>query len=237
MFAGRKGGLYCHPLVSDSTAVKAFSSFNNINCPNGFAYFEKTDVLKIAMLPTTVNYDLTSWLIRKVPIRRTPIKISYNPDARCYAVATTTPFVFTTPIPKRASDSSSNQEDLYGEPPAEPEAQADAEKHNGKHDVNFFFLGGGLINEAIERPARDPTSGVAQSATTPNLELHQLELVVPTSLETIDSFAFKDYEHVLALRVCSLNSQQTTSGRKNYICVGTIISTTEEQQTKGRVLK
>jgi len=69
------------------------------------------------------------------------------------------------------------------------------------------------------------------------LELHQLELVVPTSLETIDSFAFKDYEHVLALRVCSLNSQQTTSGRKNYICVGTIISTTEEQQTKGRVLK
>ena len=84
-FMTARGLLNGHPMTVDGP-VTSFASFNNVNCPKGFLYFNKLGELRIAVLPTHLTYD-ASWPVRKIPLRMTPYEISYEPNTKVYAVA------------------------------------------------------------------------------------------------------------------------------------------------------
>ncbi|XP_057291812.1 cleavage and polyadenylation specificity factor subunit 1-like [Hydractinia symbiolongicarpus] len=85
LFVTSRGIVNGHPMTVDG-AVTSFASFNNINCPKGFLYFNKLDELRIAVLPSHLTYD-SPWPVRKVPLRMTPYDIAYETEAKVYAVA------------------------------------------------------------------------------------------------------------------------------------------------------
>lgn len=70
--------------------VPSFCSFNNINCPKGFLYFNDRDELRIAVLPTHITYD-SQWPVRKVPIKCTVHFVKYHVKNKCYVVVTSIP--------------------------------------------------------------------------------------------------------------------------------------------------
>lgn len=66
VFLTFRGELRVHRLATETT-VRSFAAFNNVNCPNGFLYFDDSADLKIAVLPSYLTYD-AEWPMRKVTI-------------------------------------------------------------------------------------------------------------------------------------------------------------------------
>jgi len=87
-FVTSRGIPRLHPMNIDG-GVTCFTSFNNINCPTGFLYFNREGDLRVSVLPTHLSYD-NPWPIRKIPLRCTPHFIVYHPHAKIYAVAQST---------------------------------------------------------------------------------------------------------------------------------------------------
>ncbi|KAJ3141416.1 Cleavage and polyadenylation specificity factor subunit 1 [Physocladia obscura] len=65
---------------------------------------------------------------------------------------------------------------------------------------------------------------------------YSLELISPVTWETVDRFALEEYEQVLCCQVVSLDSKQTTSGRKLFLAVGTGMCRGEDLTARGRIL-
>lgn len=91
LFLSPKGELRVHRTYG-YTLMKSFAPFNNINCPNGFLYFDNSRELKISVLPNYLSYD-APWPVRKVPLRCSPRQIVYNRENRVYCVVTQTEVV------------------------------------------------------------------------------------------------------------------------------------------------
>ncbi|KAJ3100898.1 Cleavage and polyadenylation specificity factor subunit 1 [Phlyctochytrium planicorne] len=70
----------------------------------------------------------------------------------------------------------------------------------------------------------------------PSIPAFNIELVSPITWETVDRFAFNEYEQVLACHAVSLQSKQTTSGRKLFLAVGTGWFRGEDLSVRGRLL-
>lgn len=81
-----RGELRTHPMPIDGP-VPCFAAFHNVNCPQGFLYFNKKGELRICVLPTHLSYD-APWPVRKVPLRLTPHFITYHLESKTYAVVT-----------------------------------------------------------------------------------------------------------------------------------------------------
>ncbi|XP_033126019.1 cleavage and polyadenylation specificity factor subunit 1-like isoform X2 [Anneissia japonica] len=88
LFVTARGSLRMHPMPVDG-AVTCFAAFNNVNCPNGFLYFNKQGDLRICVLPSHLSYD-APWPVRKVPLRCTPNFVAYHLESKTYAVVTST---------------------------------------------------------------------------------------------------------------------------------------------------
>ncbi|XP_055372472.1 cleavage and polyadenylation specificity factor subunit 1 [Condylostylus longicornis] len=88
VFMTSRGELRVHRMNTEVT-FQSFTPFNNINCPNGFVYFDETNDIKISVLPTYLTYDST-WPVRKVPLRCTPRQIQYHRENHVYCVVTQT---------------------------------------------------------------------------------------------------------------------------------------------------
>lgn len=86
VFLTYRGELRVHRLDTE-TMVRSFAAFNNVNCPNGFLYFDDSAELKIAVLPSYLTYD-SEWPMRKVPMRCTPKQICYHTARKVYCVVT-----------------------------------------------------------------------------------------------------------------------------------------------------
>ncbi|KAL5021877.1 hypothetical protein ScPMuIL_001032 [Solemya velum] len=84
LFITPRGSLRVHPMSIDGP-INCFAPFHNVNCPNGFLYFNKQGELRICVLLTHLTYD-AHWPIRKVPLRCTPHFVSYHPESKTYAV-------------------------------------------------------------------------------------------------------------------------------------------------------
>ncbi|XP_052872855.1 cleavage and polyadenylation specificity factor subunit 1 [Anopheles cruzii] len=84
LFLTAHGELRSHRLYG-RTVMKAFAPFNNVNCPNGFLYFDEQYELKISILPTYLSYD-SVWPVRKIPLRSSPKQIVYHRENRVYCV-------------------------------------------------------------------------------------------------------------------------------------------------------
>ncbi|KAJ8942077.1 hypothetical protein NQ318_004102 [Aromia moschata] len=86
LFLTSRGELRTHAMVIDGE-VLSFAPFNNINCPQGFLYFNKKSELRIGVLPTHLSYD-APWPVRKVPLRYTPHFVSYHLESKTYCLVT-----------------------------------------------------------------------------------------------------------------------------------------------------
>ena len=85
MLTGR-GELRTHPMPIDGS-VPCFAAFNNVNCPQGFIYFNRKNELRISVLPTHLSYD-AQWPVRKIPLKSTPHGVAYHLGSKTYAVVT-----------------------------------------------------------------------------------------------------------------------------------------------------
>lgn len=113
IFLTGRGELRTHPMGIDGS-VTSFAAFNNINCPQGFLYFNRKvlfcynyfyicfhlqifiivnfifqEELRICVLPTHLSYD-APWPVRKVPLRCTPHFVTYHLESKTYCVITST---------------------------------------------------------------------------------------------------------------------------------------------------
>lgn len=79
-----RGELRTHRFYG-KTIVKAIAPFNNINCPNGFLYFDEQYELKIAVLPGYLSYD-SIWPSRKIHLRSSPKQIVFHKENKVYCV-------------------------------------------------------------------------------------------------------------------------------------------------------
>ncbi|CAB0028580.1 unnamed protein product [Trichogramma brassicae] len=86
LFLTGRGELRAHPMNIDGP-VKSFAPFNNVNCPQGFLYFNKKSELRFCVLPTHLSYD-APWPVRKVPLRCTPHFVTYHLESKTYCVVT-----------------------------------------------------------------------------------------------------------------------------------------------------
>ncbi|XP_021710072.1 cleavage and polyadenylation specificity factor subunit 1 [Aedes aegypti] len=84
MLLTSRGELRAHRLYA-KTIMKGFAPFNNVNCPNGFLYFDEQYELKIAVFPGYLSYD-SIWPVRKIPLRSSPKQIVYHKENKVYCV-------------------------------------------------------------------------------------------------------------------------------------------------------
>lgn len=59
-----RGELRCHPFHIDGPII-CFAPFHNVNCSQGFLYFNSDYKLRISLLPSHLSYD-EPWPLRKV---------------------------------------------------------------------------------------------------------------------------------------------------------------------------
>ncbi|CAG9824249.1 unnamed protein product [Phaedon cochleariae] len=86
LFLTIRGELRSHAMVIDGEVI-SFAPFNNVNCPQGFLYFNKKSELRIGVLPTHLSYD-AAWPVRKVPLRCTPHFVTYHLESKTYCLVT-----------------------------------------------------------------------------------------------------------------------------------------------------
>ena len=73
-------------IASHSGSIKCFAEFNNVNCSNGFLYFNITDDdLKISAFPENLTVD-SDCPMQKVSIRSTPQHIVYHSEVKVYGL-------------------------------------------------------------------------------------------------------------------------------------------------------
>lgn len=86
VFLTGRGELRTHPMHIDGE-VLSFAEFNNVNCPQGFLYFNRKAELRIGVLPIHLTYD-APWAVRKVPLRCTPHFVTYHLESKTYCLVT-----------------------------------------------------------------------------------------------------------------------------------------------------
>ncbi|GJQ66350.1 putative mRNA cleavage protein, partial [Trypoxylus dichotomus] len=86
LFLTYRGELRTHSMSIDGE-ILCFASFNNVNCPQGFLYFNRKSELRIGVLPTHLSYD-APWPVRKVPLRCTPHFVTYHLESKTYCLVT-----------------------------------------------------------------------------------------------------------------------------------------------------
>ncbi|KAF6215178.1 hypothetical protein GE061_009929, partial [Apolygus lucorum] len=86
VFLTGRGELRMHPMNIDGP-VTSFAAFHNVNCPQGFLYFNRKSELRICVLPTHLSYD-AAWPVRKVPLRCTVHFVTYHLESKTYCIVT-----------------------------------------------------------------------------------------------------------------------------------------------------
>jgi cleavage and polyadenylation specificity factor subunit 1 len=69
----------------------------------------------------------------------------------------------------------------------------------------------------------------------PKVDRFSLLLISPVTWETVDRVEFDEFEQGLSLECVSLESKQTSSGRKHFMTVGTGVLRGEDSPMKGSV--
>ncbi|XP_065344117.1 cleavage and polyadenylation specificity factor subunit 1 [Cloeon dipterum] len=86
IFLTSRGELRAHPMHIDGP-IPCFAPFHNVNCSQGFLYFNNKSELRICVLPTHLSYD-APWPCRKVPLRCTAHFVAYHLESKTYCVVT-----------------------------------------------------------------------------------------------------------------------------------------------------
>ncbi|XP_023327813.1 cleavage and polyadenylation specificity factor subunit 1 [Eurytemora carolleeae] len=86
LFLTSRGELRLHPMSIDGS-ISTFAPFHNVNCPQGFLYFNRISELRICVLPGHLSYD-APWPVRKVPLRCSPHQVAFHIESKTFAVIT-----------------------------------------------------------------------------------------------------------------------------------------------------
>lgn len=81
----------------------------------------------------------------------------------------------------------------------------------------------------------DPINKANQGLLEPTATRSTLELIEPGTWRTIDGFEFRQYETALSIQSVTLETRSTTSGYRDFIAAGTIVSRGEDLSAKGAV--
>lgn len=81
----------------------------------------------------------------------------------------------------------------------------------------------------------DPINKANQGLLEPTATRSTLELIEPGTWRTVDGFEFRQYETALSIQSVTLETRSTTSGYRDFIAVGTIVSRGEDLSAKGAV--
>ena len=182
-----RGELRKHSMIVDG-AITSFSPFHNVNCTKGFLYFNQTNDLRIAQLPTQVTYD-ASWPLRKIPLKCTVHSITYHVHSKCYIAVTSSEETFDKLV--RVAGEEKDYETL-------------------ERDDRYIW---------------------------PTYDKFSMELFSPVSWEAIagTKVEFEEWEHVTVVRNVSLASEETESGLKGYVAIGTNYCYGEDVTNRGRI--
>jgi cleavage and polyadenylation specificity factor subunit 1 len=155
-----KGKLQQHPMISDGP-ILCFAPLHNVNVQNGFVYVSDKGHLRLCQLPAQFNYD-TEWPLCKIPIGRTPEKITNHYSSQTYVVGTSTSSEFIFSKAQYAAAVASGVID-------EGEELLDSE-------MRFY----GFKDEIRTKGMYWPTA-----------PLYKLELISPVTWETVDTYVYQ----------------------------------------------
>lgn len=65
--------------------ITSFAPFNNVNCPNGFLYFNQEEELRISVLSNNFELD-ADWPCKNVCLKKTVHFICYNLESKTYSI-------------------------------------------------------------------------------------------------------------------------------------------------------
>ncbi|PVU92282.1 hypothetical protein BB561_003937 [Smittium simulii] len=89
--------------------------------------------------------------------------------------------------------------------------------------------------QASSLPVEQKRLDVATTTMPPKNRISTLELLSPVTFETIDTFNLEANEIITCMKTLMLESQQTDSGKKNFLVVGTVFMLGEDYLTRGHV--
>lgn len=189
LLMSHRAALHIHPMSIDGEVI-SFAPFHNVNCPNGFLYFNSEGELRICVLPSHLSYD-SYWPVRKVPLKNTAHFVSYHMESKTHAVITSvaTP---VTMVPRLNGDEMEQM-------------------------------------DTVERDEQFPY---------PSEKKFYLQLYSPQSWEVVPhtKFGLEHLDRVTSMKVLRLRSQETLSGRKEYIVVGATTVCGEDVTCRGKIL-
>lgn len=81
-----RGELRIHNMDIDG-AITSFAMFDNVNCPNGFLYFNVNEELRFSVLSNRYDIDF-NWPFKQVPVNRTVHYVNYHLESKTYAIVT-----------------------------------------------------------------------------------------------------------------------------------------------------
>ncbi|TPX33999.1 2-dehydropantoate 2-reductase [Synchytrium microbalum] len=196
-----------HPMICDGE-ISGMASMHHENSHGGFVYITKSQSIRIAQLPKTIEYD-ADWPHQRVPLaNKTPHKIAYHSSSETFALLTSTPVAWYASKANYAAAIAGG----VGEMPDDALDDDERAKRNPP-----------VLDE------RDPALFL------PEMGAYQLELVSPVTWETVDTYDFEEYEQVMCLDAVNIDSKQTASGKKQYLCCGTGFVRGEDNAGRGRL--
>ncbi|PVZ98336.1 hypothetical protein BB558_005661 [Smittium angustum] len=184
---------------------------------SSFVSITWSGVLVVGSLPVhTVDYD-NPWPTMYMPIGQFSgvgmlASLTYHPTAKSYITATTRPGEFylkdgdTEKAPQVVNKTTSDDE--KGTPSEQQHTQAQLEQKR---------------------------SEVVTTTLPPVSHISFLELISPVTFETVDLFELEPNEIVTCMKTLMLESQQTDSGKKVFLVVGTTFVLGEDTLTRGHI--
>ncbi|KAJ1987779.1 mRNA cleavage and polyadenylation factor subunit [Coemansia spiralis] len=220
-------------LLTPYRPVVGLARFHSSACQHGFVALTQAGTLVIAMLPTSVRaarggieYD-SPWPVRCIPVGTAHPGIStlggvaFHSASGSYVAASTTmePFYIKEPDPEVASKR------VRGE--ASEEGGSDS--NQGKSTADSVASQSQQLIPEHERPNLQTTS------VPPLVPRFYVDLLSPVTWETVDSYEFEANEHIVEMRTLELESSQTMSGSKPFLCVATGFVLGEDVASRGRI--
>ncbi|KAI9146233.1 CPSF A subunit region-domain-containing protein [Paraphysoderma sedebokerense] len=200
------GQIFCHTQSANNGRVVSFTPFHNVNCTRGFLFLTEKGKMCMSTIPDGMSYDFY-FPIRKYSLQKTPHCISYHSEKQMYVAATSTKSQYTLVV-----------------------EASDLQEHHPPPGVNAAD-----VETDVEAVAAAAVENRSSGQYLPIVERFKLELVTPATFETIDEHEFEENEHVLCVKIVSMESKETASGRKPFLVVGTGFMKGEDVTTRGKI--
>lgn len=169
------------------------------------------------------------WLLKKVPLGQTVHKIRYHPTMHVYVV------LVSTPMEADLENISAEATTVTANSGAATDTSTPTTENN--NETNEDNEAEKELTSVIESELTQSKKEREPGAFLPLVDRYSLLMISPVTWETVDQITFSEYEQGLSLECVSLESKQTSTGRKHFIVIGTGVLRGEDTAMKGSVRK